>query len=294
MKNIVFILLLLASCATKQEITIVPTKKAKKVVKSFKASDYLIRPGEMAFIRFADLREGEGSKLVCRKDIVPFYRGKDGLEAFVVESYFSRLKPFSCVFKTKNKTTVVANFIIEPKTFPSEKLSVDKKKIFPPKKALIRIRKEQKFLNKNYAASPSYPLFTKAFKVPLDTYVTSIYGSKRLYNNKKQSQHLGIDYRAAVGVPIYSANSGKVVVARNLYYTGNTVTLDHGLKIFTIYGHMSKLNVTEGDYVPKGSLVGWAGATGRVTGPHLHWGVKVYGNWIEGNSLVKSTQWMEK
>lgn len=293
MRFILLALLVLSSCATKKEIDIYPAQKPEPVVaKSFKASDYVIRPGEMVFIRFSDIRENEGGKLICRKNTVPYYRGKEGLEAFVVESYFSKKDSFSCVFKTKNKTTVVANFIVEDKTFPSEKLSVDKKKIFPPKAALRRIRKEQKFLNKNYAASPSYPLFTKAFKAPLDSYVTSIYGSKRLYNNKKQSQHLGTDYRAAVGTPIYSANSGKVVVARDLYYTGNTVTLDHGLKIFTVYGHLSQVNVVEGDYIPKGALLGWAGATGRVTGPHLHWGVKIYGNWIEGDSLVKTTKWM--
>lgn len=292
MKFLIISLLLLVGCASKKTIEIQPEPMEQSKVSEVKASDYEIKPGEITFIRFPDLRQDNNGKLTCKGKSVPFYRGKDGLEAFVAETYFSKLKNFSCTFEVKGKKHVVANLIVSKKEFPSEKLKVDKKKIFPPKKALVRIRKEQKFLNKNYASSPAYPLFIKAFKKPLDSFVTSIYGSKRLYNNKKQSQHLGTDYRAAIGTPIYAANSGKVVVARDLYYTGNTVTLDHGLSIFTIYGHMSKLNVLEGDYVPKGALVGWAGMTGRVTGPHLHWGVKVYGNWIEGDSLVNATNWL--
>ncbi|MBK23405.1 MAG: peptidase M23 [Halobacteriovorax sp.] len=292
MRYLILTFLLISGCASEKVIEIKAPVLEKQVTKPVSPKNYIVRPGELIFISFSDLREGKNGELLCKGKSIPFYRGKDGLEAFVAETYFSKLKGYHCIFKVGKKEHVVAHIEVKDKEFPSEKLKVAKKKIFPPKKALIRIRKEQKFLNKNYRSSPRYPLFVKSFKKPLDSFVTSIYGSKRLYNNKKQSQHLGTDYRAAVGTPIYSANSGKVVVGRDLYYTGNTVTLDHGLSIFTVYGHLSKLNVVEGDYVPKGALIGWAGATGRVTGPHLHWGVKVYGNWIEGDSLVEATRWL--
>jgi hypothetical protein len=296
MKYLFLFILLLSSCAVKDKKTLNVKKEVAEQLpkKVFVPNQYMARPGEVLFISFPDLRVNGSGTLKCRKKIIPHYLGVEGLEAYVAESYFSKMKPFSCTFKSGGKVTIVANLKVEKKTFPSEKLNVAKKKIFPPKKALIRIRKEQKFLNINYAASPSRPLFTKKFDIPLNSYVTSIYGSKRLYNNKKQGQHLGTDYRAAVGTPIYATNSGKVVVARNLYYTGNTVTIDHGLSIFTVYGHLSKLNVVEGDIVPKGSLLGLAGMTGRVTGPHLHWGIKIYGEWIEGDSLVRATEWLGK
>lgn len=297
MKIILLALVLITSCATRDEkksSTMESTTQKVGTSISIEPQQIEIRPGEMRFLRFEDLRDGDQGDLKCGKRKIPFYRGDKALEAFVVESYFTKLKPYKCIFISNGKATTVAHFTVEKKTFPSEKLKVSKKKIYPPKKALIRIRKEQTFLNKNYEASPSGPLFTKAFKIPLNSFVTSIYGSKRLFNNKKQSQHLGTDYRAVVGTPIYAANSGKVVVSRDLYYTGSTVTIDHGVSIFTIYGHLSKTNVAEGDYIPKGALLGWSGMTGRVTGPHLHWGVKVYGNWIEGDSLVKATSWMNE
>lgn len=294
MKYLVLILILLNSCAAKPK----EKRSHKKEVavqlpeKIYVPNEYIVKPGEVIFISFPDFRVDGKGVLKCRKKTIPHYLGKDGLEAYVAESYFTKMKPFSCSFKAGNKTTIVANLKVVDKVFPSEKLKVAKKKIFPPKEALVRIRKEQKFLNKNYASSPARPLFSKKFDIPLKSYVTSIYGSKRLYNNKKQGQHLGTDYRAAVGTPIYATNSGKVVVARDLYYTGNTVTIDHGLSIFTVYGHLSKLNVVEGDFVPKGTLLGLAGMTGRVTGPHLHWGIKIYGEWIEGDSLVRATEWL--
>jgi hypothetical protein len=294
MKYLILSLILLSSCAIKNKVKDLPEKEVsiELPTKILVPNEYSIKPGEVIFINFPDLRLNGKGTLKCRNKVIPHYLGKEGLEAYVAESYFSKMKPFSCTFKTSLKESVVANLKIVNKIFPSEKLKVAKKKIFPPKKALIRIRKEQRFLNKNYAASPARPLFSKKFDKPLDSYVTSIYGSKRLYNNKKQGQHLGTDYRAAVGTPIHATNSGKVVVARDLYYTGNTVTIDHGLSIFTVYGHLSKLNVVEGDIVPKGTLLGLAGMTGRVTGPHLHWGIKMYGEWIEGDSLVRATEWL--
>lgn len=166
---------------------------------------------------------------------------------------------------------------------------MDRKKVWPPKKARERIRREQKFLNKIYASSSSRRYFEDSFQKPLNSFITSYYGAQRVFNNKKQTQHLGVDFRAPIGEAIYSANSGRVVVARSLYYTGKTVTLDHGLGIFTIYGHLSKLYVSEGDYVPKYEVIGEAGMTGRTTGPHLHWGIKVNGHFVDGLSLVKET-----
>jgi murein DD-endopeptidase MepM/ murein hydrolase activator NlpD len=95
-----------------------------------------------------------------------------------------------------------------------------------------------------------------------------------------------VDYKAAVGDEIFSSNAGKIILARNLFFSGNTVIIDHGMGILTVYMHMSKLLVQLGDYVPQLSLLGLAGSTGRVTGPHLHWGVKVNGHWIDGLTLL--------
>ena len=95
---------------------------------------------------------------------------------------------------------------------------------------------------------------------------------------------------APVGTPIEASNRGKVVLARDMFFAGKTVSIDHGLGIFTIYAHLSDINVTEGQIISKGDVIGLSGKTGRVTGPHLHWGTIVNGMAVEGDALVKSTQ----
>ena len=241
-----------------------------------------IRPGEVKKMTFTNLPEFQNKKIYCKDRYIPSYVNKGKRIAFVAETYFSTFTPFTCTIGEKT----IAHFTIEKKEFPSEKLNVPKKMVNPSKENRIRIQNEQNFLNKIYASSEKDPLFKNGFQRPLPSAVTSIYGAKRIFNNQKQTQHLGTDFKASIGTDIRTSNAGKVVVARNLYYTGNTVTVDHGLGIFSIYGHLSEIYVKEGDRVDQGIVLGKSGATGRVTGPHLHWGVKVNGHFIEGDTLI--------
>ena len=141
-----------------------------------------------------------------------------------------------------------------------------------------------------YGQSADTPYFNQPFKAPLDSFITSIYGNKRVYNNDHKSQHLGTDYRAAVGVPIPSVNRGKVLFAGDLFYTGGTVIIDHGMDIFTVYGHLSAVKTEAGKIVEPGEIVGLSGSTGRSSGPHLHWGVKIHGHYVNGYSLIDETK----
>tara|TARA_R110000868_G_scaffold201748_1_gene449260 strand:- start:3250 stop:4137 length:888 start_codon:yes stop_codon:yes gene_type:complete len=284
------LLILVSSCSMISNRTAKTPVEAKQEKIVLKSKDFTIRPGEAITIDFPVTSETTDSILKCDDQKIPFFKKNDKYLAFVAETYFSKQKPTLC-FVIKNKIEKqVAKINVSDKSFPSEKLNVDQRRVSLNPKDLKRVQKEQVFLNKNYASSPGHPYFEEPFMLPIDAYVTSIYGSRRLFNNSKQSQHLGTDFRAAVGEPIFAANAGKVVVARDLFFTGGTVTIDHGLGIFTIYGHLSKVEVNEGDYIPKGVRLGLAGATGRVTGPHLHWGVKVNGHFIEGESLVKASK----
>ena len=278
MKAFVFVVFLIFSCARVEKVA-----EQKEQKKRLQVSDYIIRPGDVVRITFNNFDRFQGHELYCKDRTVYSQVEREIRWAIVAESYFSDLKPFAC----KMGDEVVARFKVQEKDFHREKLNVPKKMVYPSSKDRKRIREEQEFLNRVYASSPRQPFFRGPFVVPLDTFVTSVYGTKRLYNNSKESQHLGTDFRAEVGRPVRSAHSGKVVVSRNLYYTGNTVTLDHGSGIFSIYGHLSKTHVKEGELVGQGMVVGLSGATGRVTGPHLHWGVKVNGHFVDGHSLVK-------
>lgn len=276
------------SCAVIQNKSVEsPEKKLKPA--AIVANDYEVKPGEVVRISFEKNEISNQSTLECSEQKIPFFEKDGRYYAFVAESYFSRHKDVRCVLLKKNKEYVVANIKVAQKTFPSEKLNVDQRRVTLNPKDLKRVQIEQVFLNKNYASSPNHPFFTEAFILPIKNVVTSIYGSQRVFNNSKKTQHLGTDFRAAIGDPIYATNAGKIVVARDLFFTGKTVTIDHGLGIFSIYGHLSKIDAVEGEYVPKGAQIGLSGATGRVTGPHLHWGVKVNGHFVEGESLVKES-----
>jgi murein DD-endopeptidase MepM/ murein hydrolase activator NlpD len=104
---------------------------------------------------------------------------------------------------------------------------------------------------------------------------TSNFGSRSIFNGQPRAPHAGIDYRGAVGTPIVAPNAGRVVLAEDLFLTGNTVVVDHGLGLYSLFAHMSRLDVKAGDDVATGTPVGLVGATGRVTGPHLHWSVRL-------------------
>lgn len=197
------------------------------------------------------------------------------------ESYFSDLNSKKC-----QSDNYIVNITVEDKKFPFEQLKVDKKRVSLSKKDLKRVQEEQELLNKLYSKPFQDIIPNNSFQLPIKSLVTSEYGKKRLFNKKRKSQHLGIDFRAKVGKKIEAANSGIVILSQDLFYTGFTVIIYHGLGIYTVYGHLSKLLVKDGEKVEKGKVIGLSGNSGRVTGPHLHWGVKVNGNWSNGKDLL--------
>lgn len=156
--------------------------------------------------------------------------------------------------------------------YPSERLVVEEKKISPPKKVMKRIIREMKEIGALYKKISTERYWSGPFALPLESEITSNFGNKRLYNGKMKSFHQGLDLRARTPLPILAPEGAKVALAKDLYFTGNTVILDHGFGLFTIYGHMSKLGVKVGERVVKSQELGLSGATGRASGPHLHWG----------------------
>ena len=123
-------------------------------------------------------------------------------------------------------------------------------------------------------AQDTPPLWTLSFLRPRETKVTSRFGSGRLFNGRVSSNHLGVDYRGALGEPIHAANRGVVALVAEFFLAGNVVYIDHGGGIVTGYFHMSQPEVAVGDTVERGQEIGLVGSTGRVTGPHLHWSAR--------------------
>jgi murein DD-endopeptidase MepM/ murein hydrolase activator NlpD len=165
--------------------------------------------------------------------------------------------------------------------YKSEALSVDPGHVTVSKKNLQRVAREKKTIQRIYANSSDTRLWYGSFKKPLAGDTTSAFGTQRLFNGQHRSYHRGTDFRADVGTPVRASNSGIVRLAGNLFYSGNIVIVDHGLGIFTNYAHLSKIQVIEGQHIPRGYQIGRAGSTGRVSGPHLHWAVKVNGVYVD-------------
>ena len=173
-----------------------------------------------------------------------------------------------------------------PKEFPIKKLWVDEKFVTPPEDSLERIKRESELLSAIYGMYTPMWMGEGEFIIPSEGELAPNFGERRVFNNQPRSPHSGIDISSPFGADVKASNSGSVVVANDLYYAGKTVVIDHGLGVFSQYCHFSKIKVHIGDQVSKGDVIGEIGATGRVTGPHLHWGFKVSNSRVDPLSLL--------
>ena len=179
----------------------------------------------------------------------------------------------------RHKARIAVNIVAG--NYKKESLKVAPRHVKPSPKNLQRIKAEKKEIRHIYASSNNTRLWFGSFKKPLASDITSVFGTQRLFNGELKSYHRGTDLRAKTGTPVYASNSGIVRLAKNLFYSGNIVILDHGKGIFTNYAHLSKIQVSAGRHVARGEQLGMSGATGRVSGPHLHWGVKINGAYVD-------------
>jgi len=171
--------------------------------------------------------------------------------------------------------------------FATESLKVAPQFVEPNPEQLARAKAEQQRLHEIYGTVTAEKLWRGKFRVPL-TGVTSgaNFGRRRVLNGQASSPHTGVDFPAPTGTPVHAAQAGHVVLAEPLYFAGNTVLIDHGLGVYTLYGHLSEISVKVGDQLTAGALLGKVGATGRVTGPHLHWGLVVDGARVNALQIV--------
>ena len=173
-----------------------------------------------------------------------------------------------------------------PKTFATRKLTVDAAFVNPPADEAARIRNDAERLNRVWESSSPTSLWSGAWVRPVPGAANSAFGTRSIYNGEPRSPHSGADFQGAAGTPVKAPNSGRVVLAGDLYFTGNTVVIDHGAGLFSLFAHLRAINVREGDPVATHAVLGELGATGRVTGPHLHWAVRLDGARVDPLSLL--------
>jgi murein DD-endopeptidase MepM/ murein hydrolase activator NlpD len=172
----------------------------------------------------------------------------------------------------KGKTNL--NLVVKDTSFPTVRLSLPEEKVFLSPKNLKRAKREDGRLKSIWQIATD-KLWKRSFILPLGNNISAVFGTKRIINQKKVSVHKGMDIKGKAGEEVKASNRGRVVLVEELFFGGNTVILDHGQGIYTIYMHLSKFNVKPGDIVSKGNIIGFVGSSGRASGPHLHFGVKV-------------------
>ncbi|HEV8211120.1 MAG TPA: peptidoglycan DD-metalloendopeptidase family protein [Vicinamibacterales bacterium] len=178
------------------------------------------------------------------------------------------------------------DLVVRPRVFRTRRLTVNEAFVTPPASEQERIAREAALLAGVWRAPAAEKLWTGAFVRPVPQEANSAFGTRSIFNGKPRNAHGGADFLSPAGTPIHAPNGGRIAVARLLYFSGNTVIIDHGLGLFSMLAHLSAIDVHEGDRVTTGQLIGRVGATGRVTGPHLHWAVRASDARVDPLSLL--------
>jgi murein DD-endopeptidase MepM/ murein hydrolase activator NlpD len=183
------------------------------------------------------------------------------------------------------------NFTVVEKAYPEQHITIaDQQMVTPAARNLERIRREAASMRAQYRRFEplAEPVQQSPFPMlqPVQGIVSSEFGLRRFYNGEARRPHSGLDIAAAEGTPIVAPAAGRVTLTGDFYFNGNTIFLDHGSGLITMGCHMSKIEVVQGQQVKRGQIIGRVGATGRATGPHLHWSVYLNAERVDPRAAI--------
>lgn len=186
--------------------------------------------------------------------------------------------PFTLNVRFPDGSTVTRRLEISERRYGVQRIDgLPQEMVTPDEAALKRIREENAMIATARARDTAAARFAEGFDWPLTGPITGVFGTRRILNGQPRQPHYGVDVAAPEGTPVKAVASGQVALAEpDLYFTGGTVILDHGHGLTTLYAHLSRIFVAEGEIVTRGAVIGAVGATGRVTGPHLDWRVNLF------------------
>ncbi len=246
------------------------------------------RPGDVVRVGVTGTeRPPDGTLGNWLLDFQPNGDGYEALVAIPVDQEDGELDLGITLVDAGQEMTIEGVLDVVPPHFPAKELTVDRKFISPSKAQRAWSARDQRAFDLAFRQPVSSRLFKQDFAWPRIADLNAPFGDLRMFNGKKASQHFGVDIDGNIGDDAFAANDGKVVMARECFGSGNTVLLYHGLGLYTAYFHFTKILVKNGQMVKRGDKLGLVGKTGRVTGPHLHWGAKLQGHWVDPQSILR-------
>jgi murein DD-endopeptidase MepM/ murein hydrolase activator NlpD len=175
---------------------------------------------------------------------------------------------------------------VVPARFGVQELTLPDDQVFLDKPTLKRVKREKEEILGAMKPVTGKKMWEGEFIYPVHGESSGRFGFRRIINGEPRSPHSGEDFSVPEGTPVKATNSGKVVLVGNYFFTGNSIFVDHGLGCYSMYFHLKEVDVKKGQSVKKGEVIGKVGATGRATGPHLHWGIRLNGARINPVSMV--------
>jgi murein DD-endopeptidase MepM/ murein hydrolase activator NlpD len=248
-----------------------------------------LRPGEIVVLAIAGPEATDNVRVRAFDRDVPAYRDGGTWRAIVGVDLDVKPGTYPVTVESGSDANVLRatyDLRIVPRAFRTRRLTVDEAFVTPPASEQPRIERESALLAEIWRSSAAARLWTAPFVRPVPQASNSAFGTRSIFNGKPRNAHGGADFLSPAGTLIRAPNAGRIAVARNLYFSGNTVVIDHGLGVFSTLAHLSTIDVREGELMTAGQRIGLVGATGRVTGAHLHWAVRAGDARVDPLSLL--------
>ena len=246
-------------------------------------------PGGVAVVKLGEA-DSQVSDVSFNGNRVLTLRQPNGLFALVGLALDTKLGMHDLQIRSTGETTQLSfstSFEVKPKAYPTQHLQISPRFLAPSKTDQERIENEKPMILKATSHWSDTPPESLILDSPSNGRLSSNFGLRRVLNGQERAPHAGLDVAVPTGTPVRAAAAGRVINTGGYFYAGNTVFVDHGQGFITIYLHLSRIDVKEGDVVERGANLGTVGATGLVTGPHLHWGVLLNGVYVDPGLFVK-------
>jgi len=260
----------------------------------FQVTNMSISNGTTSLLEFKKESNLSYKKITLDKKSYKIYENPvDSTKLYVLLpiSYYAKAKNITLDihYKEKSKQKIKSvQLKIQNGQYKKENIQVSRSKVNPKSKEVKnRISKEYSEAMKIYGTSTNENYISSKFILPIESFITSDFGKARVYNNTLNGYHSGTDFRAKIGTPILASNDGVIVLAKDRFYSGGTIIINHGQGVYTCYYHMSQLDLKLGQKTKKGQVIGLSGKSGRVTGPHLHFSVRVGGVQVDPLQFVQ-------